>query len=141
MKTQIAGSFSIFLVGSADCSSVRVSFALFHGWIVFRQKEFNMSWLTFPLMLNRRPLGDPRPDVSDLALAVVLLIVMLLQSFFNAWQDYSTGRVMASISGMLPSDVVVFRDGHTLTSVMLPLPSFHPAECGIFSFFSFFFSF
>jgi sodium/potassium-transporting ATPase subunit alpha len=29
----------------------------------------------------------------------------------NAWQDWSTGRVMASITGMLPSDVLAVRDG------------------------------
>lgn len=27
--------------------------------------------------------------------------------------DYSTGRVMASISGMLPAEILVIRDGNT----------------------------
>ncbi|SGY21437.1 BQ5605_C016g08237 [Microbotryum silenes-dioicae] len=60
-----------------------------------------------------KPLGNPHPDPSNLALAIVLLIVIALQTFFNAWQDHSTGRAMASISGMLPSDVLVCRDGNT----------------------------
>lgn len=58
---------------------------------------------------NRKPLGDP-PQASNLALAVVLLIVLMLQFFFNVWQDFSTSRVMASIKGMVPFDVLVFRD-------------------------------
>lgn len=58
-----------------------------------------------------KPLGEPNPQVSNLALAVVLLIVMVVQTAFNAWQDYSTGRVMNSIANMLPSDVLVLRDG------------------------------
>ncbi|SCV72109.1 BQ2448_4803 [Microbotryum intermedium] len=60
-----------------------------------------------------RPLGNPHPDPSNLALAIVLLLVIALQAIFNAWQDHSTGRAMASISGMLPSDVLVCRDGNT----------------------------
>lgn len=59
----------------------------------------------------RKPLGEPNPAPANLALAVVLLIVILIQAIFNAWQDFSTSRVMASIKGMLPSDVLVLRDG------------------------------
>ncbi|KAF9078729.1 hypothetical protein BDP27DRAFT_1441123 [Rhodocollybia butyracea] len=89
-----------------------------------RLKEGNISWPTSVsgglLFLGSvicfiawRPLGDPDPSVANLALAVVLLIVILLQAGFNAWQDVSTGRVMASISGMLPTDILVTRDGET----------------------------
>ncbi|KAJ6489874.1 hypothetical protein C8R45DRAFT_1062204 [Mycena sanguinolenta] len=58
-----------------------------------------------------RPLGDPHPAAPNLALAVVLLIVIAIQAVFNAWQDHSTGNVMASIAGLLPADVLVTRDG------------------------------
>ncbi|ORY33508.1 hypothetical protein BCR39DRAFT_520515 [Naematelia encephala] len=58
-----------------------------------------------------KPLGEPAPQASNLALAVVILIVIVVQTAFNAWQDFSTSRVMASIAGMLPSDVLVLRDG------------------------------
>ena len=34
----------------------------------------------------RKPLGNPDPQVSDLALGVVLLIVIAIQAIFNAWQ-------------------------------------------------------
>ncbi|KAF9524928.1 hypothetical protein CPB83DRAFT_897469 [Crepidotus variabilis] len=57
-----------------------------------------------------KPLGNPNPNASNLALAIVLLIVLLVQAVFNAWQDFSTSRVMSSIKGMLPSDVLVLRD-------------------------------
>lgn len=63
-------------------------------------------------LFDRKPLGNPDPQTSNLALAVVLLIVLLIQAAFNAWQDFSTSRVMASISGMLPSDVMVLRDSN-----------------------------
>ncbi|KAJ6579686.1 hypothetical protein DFH09DRAFT_1446136 [Mycena vulgaris] len=58
-----------------------------------------------------RPLGDPNPFVPNLALAIVLLIVIAIQAVFNAWQDYSTGHVMASIAGLLPTEILVTRDG------------------------------
>ncbi|KAG9222104.1 hypothetical protein CCMSSC00406_0009285 [Pleurotus cornucopiae] len=60
-----------------------------------------------------RPLGDPLPSAANLALAVVLLIVIAIQAAFNAWQGWSTSRVMTSITGMLPSDVLVTRDGQS----------------------------
>ncbi len=79
----------------------------------------------------RRPLGDPDPATANLALAVVLLIVIVIQAVFNAWQgtrerillsmtslilfpDFTTSRTMNSIAAMLPLDVLVIRDGHTL---------------------------
>ncbi|KAH9059426.1 sodium-potassium ATPase [Lactarius deliciosus] len=62
-----------------------------------------------------KPLGEPAPQASNLALAVVLLVVVVLQAIFNAWQDFSTSRVMSSIQGMLPADVIVLRDGKQVT--------------------------
>ncbi|KAI1964004.1 hypothetical protein LOZ58_001865 [Ophidiomyces ophidiicola] len=57
-----------------------------------------------------KPLGDP-PALANLALAIVLGAVFLIQAGFNAWQDYSSSRVMASIKTMLPDDCRVIRDG------------------------------
>lgn len=59
-------------------------------------------------LVHRKPLGNP-PLASNLALAIVLLIVLLLQAVFNAWQDFSTSRVMSSIKNLLPSTVTVVR--------------------------------
>jgi sodium/potassium-transporting ATPase subunit alpha len=56
-----------------------------------------------------KPLGQP-PAVANLALALVLLAVFLIQAAFNAWQDWSSSRVMASITMMLPDDCLVIRD-------------------------------
>ncbi|KAJ1025850.1 hypothetical protein NDA16_002476 [Ustilago loliicola] len=58
-----------------------------------------------------KPLGEPNPQTSNLALAVVLLFVVVVQAFFNAWQDFSTSRIMDSIAGMLPDAVTAIRDG------------------------------
>ncbi|KPI39562.1 Potassium-transporting ATPase alpha chain 2 [Cyphellophora attinorum] len=62
------------------------------------------------VFISWKPLGDP-PAVANLALAIVLLGVWLLQALFNGWQDFSSSRVMNSITGMLPEDCVVTRDG------------------------------
>ena len=57
-----------------------------------------------------KPLGHP-PAIANLALAVVLVIVWLAQASFSFWQDFSSSRVMASITGMLPDRCFVLRDG------------------------------
>lgn len=57
-----------------------------------------------------KPLGDPPAD-SNLALAIVLVAVFFIQAAFNAWQDWSSSRVMASITTMLPDNCLVLRDG------------------------------
>lgn len=61
-----------------------------------------------------RPLGKP-PALANLALAIVLLAVFFIQAVFNMWQDWSSGRVMASIKTMLPEHCQVVRDGHEVT--------------------------
>ncbi|KAF2856696.1 Na/K ATPase-like protein alpha 1 subunit [Plenodomus tracheiphilus IPT5] len=58
-----------------------------------------------------KPLGEPAPAPANLALACVLIAVWLIQAGFNAWQDWSTSRVMASIGTMLPDDCLVIRNG------------------------------
>ncbi|KAL2008628.1 hypothetical protein VTN00DRAFT_6822 [Thermoascus crustaceus] len=58
-----------------------------------------------------KPLGDP-PATANLALACVLLAVFIIQATFNAWQDWSSSRVMASIATMLPDECIVIRDGN-----------------------------
>ncbi|KAM3416985.1 hypothetical protein BST61_g8570 [Cercospora zeina] len=58
-----------------------------------------------------KPLGNPNPAVANLALAIVLIVVWLAQAAFSFWQDFSSSRVMASITQMLPEDCIVLRDG------------------------------
>ena len=57
-----------------------------------------------------KPLGQP-PAVSNLALAIVLVAVFFIQAAFNAWQDWSSSRVMASIMNMLPESSTIIRGG------------------------------
>ncbi|KAK4549384.1 hypothetical protein LTR36_006381 [Oleoguttula mirabilis] len=57
-----------------------------------------------------KPLGQP-PALANLALAIVLVIVWIIQAAFSFWQDFSTSRVMASIGTMLPAECFVLRDG------------------------------
>lgn len=61
-----------------------------------------------------QPLGQP-PAVANLALAIVLLAVFFIQAAFNAWQDWSSSRVMASITCMLPEHCLMIRDGRSET--------------------------
>jgi sodium/potassium-transporting ATPase subunit alpha len=62
------------------------------------------------VFVSWKPLGQP-PAVANLALAIVLLAVFFIQAAFNAWQDWSSSRVMASITTMLPDSCLVLRDG------------------------------
>ena len=61
------------------------------------------------VFVSWKPLGQP-PAQANLALAIVLGIVFLIQATFNAWQDFSSSRVMQSITGMLPEDCILLRN-------------------------------
>ncbi|EME45193.1 hypothetical protein DOTSEDRAFT_71046 [Dothistroma septosporum NZE10] len=63
------------------------------------------------VFISWRPLGNPNPAVANLALAIVLAIVWVIQAAFSFWQDFSSSRVMASITQMLPEECIVIRDG------------------------------
>jgi sodium/potassium-transporting ATPase subunit alpha len=62
-------------------------------------------------VLCYKPLGDPNPQFINLAIAVLLVIVILLQAAFTAFQDWSSNKVMKSIKNLLPTKAVVIRDG------------------------------
>lgn len=72
------------------------------------------------VFVSWKPLGDP-PAVANLALAIVLLAVFFIQAAFNAWQDWSSSRVMASITNMLPDNCLVLRDGAQVSLVATEL--------------------
>ncbi|KAJ3050763.1 hypothetical protein HK097_008245 [Rhizophlyctis rosea] len=65
--------------------------------------------LTF--FLCWQPLSDP-PSITNLALAILIIIVLILQASFAAFEDYSTGKVMSSILTLLPSECIVVREGN-----------------------------
>lgn len=58
-----------------------------------------------------KPLGNPNPAPANLALGVVLIIVFFIQAAFNAWQDFSSLKVMDSISNLVPESTLVIRGG------------------------------
>lgn len=60
-----------------------------------------------------RPLSNP-PSATNLALAILVIIVILLQAAFSAFQDWSTKKVMNSILDLLPSEALVLRDGNRI---------------------------
>jgi sodium/potassium-transporting ATPase subunit alpha len=71
-----------------------------------------------------KPLGDP-PQVANLALGIVLIAVFFIQAGFNAWQDFSSSRVMSSIATMLPDQCLVLRDG---VQTEIPGPEIVPGD-------------
>lgn len=62
------------------------------------------------VFISWKPLGDP-PAVANLALGIVLIAVFVIQAAFNGWQDFSSSRVMQSITAMLPESCHILRDG------------------------------
>lgn len=67
------------------------------------------------VFLAWKPLGEP-PAEANLALAIVLVAVFLIQAAFRMWQDWSSARVMASIKNMLPEETQVVRNGVQVTT-------------------------
>ncbi|KAI0380506.1 hypothetical protein F5Y04DRAFT_281898 [Hypomontagnella monticulosa] len=57
-----------------------------------------------------KPLSDP-PSPTNLALAILVLIVITLQAGFSAVQDWTTQRTMKSIIDLLPAETLVLREG------------------------------
>lgn len=57
-----------------------------------------------------KPIGQP-PDPTNLGLGILLVIVILLQAAFTAFQDWSSNRVMKSIKNMMPCSASVIRNG------------------------------
>lgn len=78
-------------------------------------------WLFYNCRISWKPLGDPNPAPVNLALAVILMFVIFLQAIFNAWQDWSTNKVMSGINNMLPTHTLVLRDGKQTTINALDL--------------------
>ena len=68
------------------------------------------------VFVSWKPLGQP-PAQANLALAIVLLAVFFIQAAFNAWQDWSSSRVMTSITTMLPDSCLLLRDGAQVTVI------------------------
>lgn len=50
-------------------------------------------------------------DISNIGLAIILVLVIFVQGGFSMYQDWSTSKVMNSIKKMLPQSCSVIRDG------------------------------
>jgi len=61
------------------------------------------------VFVSWKPLGHP-PALANLALGIVLIAVFVIQAAFNGWQDWSSSRVMQSITEMLPESCNIIRD-------------------------------
>jgi len=87
----------------------------------------SLSWVpnAHVNLVCRKPLGNPNPQKSDLALAVILFLFVILQVAFNAWQEFTTSRIMASIQCLQPDRVAVLRDG---APTSLPAASLVPGD-------------
>ena len=57
-----------------------------------------------------KPIGNP-PDPTNLGLAILLIIVIFLQAAFEAFQDWSSSKVMKSITNLMAADATVIRNG------------------------------
>ncbi|KAK9358121.1 hypothetical protein V1504DRAFT_306765 [Lipomyces starkeyi] len=90
---------------------------LVRDWLSYFFGGFGFTLLVSSILVlvSWKPLGQP-PDVANLALALVLFGVFVVQGGFNAWQDFSSSRVMASITGMLPDECQLLREGNRITT-------------------------
>eukprot|EP00604_Paraphysomonas_vestita_P002864 CAMPEP_0174818108 /NCGR_PEP_ID=MMETSP1107-20130205/720_1 /TAXON_ID=36770 /ORGANISM="Paraphysomonas vestita, Strain GFlagA" /LENGTH=1027 /DNA_ID=CAMNT_0016029509 /DNA_START=37 /DNA_END=3117 /DNA_ORIENTATION=- len=55
--------------------------------------------------------GINTDDIQTLALAVVLIIVVMVTTIFQSYQEGKSDKVMAALKALSPSTVFVFRDG------------------------------
>lgn len=97
------------------------------GKNILSQKRQNYFWKLFKYLFGgfctilwigvvvfficwRPPLSNPASS-TNLALAILVVIVIILQATFSAFQDWSTSRIMNSILDLLPTETVLYRDG------------------------------
>ncbi|KAJ2112936.1 hypothetical protein IW146_004242, partial [Coemansia sp. RSA 922] len=70
--------------------------------------------------ISWKPLGNPA-NPQYLALDVTIFLVIALQASFSAYQEWTTSRIMASITSMLPTETIVTRNGAMSTIVATDL--------------------
>lgn len=74
-------------------------------------------------ILAYKPLGGDNPDISNLGLGIILILVILAQGmfaivhtiyhlgFFSMYQEWSSSKVMDSIKKMMPQATSAVRNG------------------------------
>lgn len=122
---EISKRFSVSLTNGLN-SDVAASLLLKNGKNLLKQEKKSIFMQLFSYLftgfcgvlwiaaaiciLAWKPIGNP-PDPTNLGLGIILIIVILLQAAFSAFQDWSSNKVMNSIKNMMPSSAQVIRNG------------------------------
>jgi sodium/potassium-transporting ATPase subunit alpha len=96
-------------------------------WLMFKElfMGFNIIlWFAGVLaFLAYKPFGEPSPSISNLALGVVLMLVIICNSALNVYQQLKSIKIVAAFSKLLPTLATVRRDGseqQILTEQIVP---------------------
>ena len=84
-------------------------------WLLFKELFAGFNWILWIAcilaFLSYEPFGEPDPSVTNLALGIVLVIVITLNSILNVYQQLKSIKIVASFSKLLPRLARVKRDG------------------------------
>ncbi|KAH7882721.1 hypothetical protein F5I97DRAFT_1931331 [Phlebopus sp. FC_14] len=70
-----------------------------------------LMWIAFIVtVLSYKPLGQP-PEVFNLGVAVLLMLVIIVSATFYALVDWNANRIMKSIKTLIAHEAAVIRDG------------------------------
>ncbi|CAF4812261.1 unnamed protein product [Rotaria sp. Silwood1] len=96
-------------------------------WLLFKQlfAGFNsILWFAGIIaVLAYKSFGAVHPDLSNLALGILIFIVIILNSILNAYQEIKSIKIVVSFSKLLPILATVRRDGkeqQILTNDIVP---------------------
>ncbi|KIJ64312.1 hypothetical protein HYDPIDRAFT_90739 [Hydnomerulius pinastri MD-312] len=68
-------------------------------------------WIAFVVtLLSYKPLGQP-PEIFNLGVAVLLMLVIIVSATFYALVDWNANRIMKSIKSLIAHEAAVIRDG------------------------------
>ena len=70
-------------------------------------------WISFTISIVAYFLADSSDPTksTNIGLAVLIILVILLSAAFEAFQDWSSSKVMKSIKNLMPSEASVIRNG------------------------------
>ncbi|KAH7924420.1 calcium ATPase [Leucogyrophana mollusca] len=69
-------------------------------------------WIAFIVtILSYQPLGGSDPQVFNLGVAVLLILVIIVSATFYALVDWNASRIMKSIKSLIAHEAAVIRDG------------------------------
>ena len=70
-------------------------------------------WISFTISIIAYFIADPNDPTktTNIGLAVLIIMVIILSAVFEAFQDWSSSKVMKSIKNLMPSESLVIRNG------------------------------